>query len=231
MIFFSLCRRSSLTRRKNALIQQSIILIMVKLFQLADYVIPSVRISLKGNNDIVVGTSDLKYRRSSSWDGGSYEDVYLINVETGVKTLALEKVSFRVYVSPSCKYLIYWNNEEKAWMSVSVPGGVRKNLTSGIKVPFYDELNDVPDDPSPHGIAGWMDDEKHVLVYDRFDIWSLDLNGIEIPVNITNNFGRANNLKLRYTKLDPEEESVNRKNVMYLSAFNYFTTKNQDFIF
>jgi dipeptidyl aminopeptidase/acylaminoacyl peptidase len=197
-----------------------------KTFQIGDSVIPSVRISQKGNNDIVVGTSDLKYRRSSSWDGGSNEDVYIINVETGVKTLVLEKVGSRVYISPSCKYLIYWNNEEKAWMSVSVPGGVRKNLTSGIRVPLYDELNDVPDDPSPHGVAGWIDDEKHVLIYDRYDIWSLDLNAIEIPVNITNNFGRLNDLKLRYSKLDPEEEFINRKNVMYLSSFNYSTKES-----
>ena len=146
------------------------------MFQLADTVIPSVRISQKGNNHIALGTSDLKYRRSSSWDGNSNEDYYFINVETGTKTLALEKCSSRAYLSPSCKYLVYWDNEEKNWISISVSGGVRKNLTSSIKVPLYDELNDVPDDPSPHGMAGWIDDEKHVLVYDRYDIWSLDLD-------------------------------------------------------
>ena len=93
-------------------------------------------------------------------------------------------------------------------------------------MPLYDELNDVPDDPSPHGIAGWMDDEKHVLVYDRFDIWSLDLNGNEIPVNITNEYGRRNNIRFRYSKLDTEEESVSSKNVMCLSAFNYETKES-----
>jgi dipeptidyl aminopeptidase/acylaminoacyl peptidase len=197
-----------------------------RMFQLGDSVIPSVRILQKANNEIVIGTSDLKYRRSSSWDGGSNEDVYIINVETGVKTLILEKIDSRVFSSPSCKYLIYWNNDEKAWMSVSVPGGIRKNLTSGIKVPLYDEFNDVPDDPSPHGIAGWLEDEKHVLVYDRYDIWSVDLTGLENPVNITNGFGRTGNMKLRYTRLDPEEEYVNRKDVIYLSSFNYYTKES-----
>jgi dipeptidyl aminopeptidase/acylaminoacyl peptidase len=197
-----------------------------KMFQLGDSLIPSVRILQKGNNDIVVGTSDLKYRRSSSWDGGSNEDVYMINLETGVKSLVLEKVGSRVFSSPACRYFIYWNSDEKAWISVSVPGGIRKNISSGIRVPLYDELNDVPDDPSPHGIAGWLDDEKHVLIYDRFDIWSLDLNALEVPINITSNFGRANNLRLRYTRLDPEEEYVNRKKVMYLSSFNYYTKES-----
>jgi dipeptidyl aminopeptidase/acylaminoacyl peptidase len=195
-------------------------------FQIADSTIPTVRLSQKGNSEIALGSSDLKYRRSSSWDGRTDEDVYIINVNTGVKKLAVEKAETRVFISPACKYLIYWSNEEKAWISISVKGSIRRNLTSAVKVPLYDELNDIPDAPAPHGLAGWLDDEKHVLVYDKFDIWSLDLNGDEIPVNITNGFGRTNNLRFRYLKLDPEEESINRKNAICLSAFNYDTKES-----
>lgn len=191
------------------------------MYQLADTNIQTVRTFQKGNNTLALGSSDKKYLKSSSWDGGSSSDYYLVNVETGGKTLIIEKCPTRATLSPSCKYLLYWDNEEKAWISVPVTGEPKKNLTSSIKVPLYDELNDVPDDPSPHGIAGWLDDEKHVLVYDRCDIWSLDLNGIESPVNISNNFGRNNNLRLRYNKLDPEAEFINRKELMSLSAFNY----------
>jgi len=190
------------------------------MFQLADSVIPSVRTAQKGDGLLALGSSDLKYRRSSSWEGVSNTDYYLINVSTGLKTLALEKCSSRASLSPSCKYLIFWDKAEKGWISMSVTGGIRKNLTTAIKVPLYDELNDTPDDPSPHGIAGWMDDEKHVLVYDRFDIWSLDLNGIEPPVNITNGYGRTNSLVLRYIKLDSEAEFINKKELICLSALN-----------
>jgi dipeptidyl aminopeptidase/acylaminoacyl peptidase len=191
------------------------------IFQLADSAIPSVRTYQKGNNDIALGTSDLKYRKSSSWEGGSNEDVYIINIETGTKKLVLEKSTSRVSISTSCKFLVFWDNERKAWISIPVNGGDRKNISSAIRVPLYDELNDVPDDPSPYGIAGWLDDEKHVLVYDRYDIWSLDMTGVETPVNMTNSFGRENDLRLRYIRLDPDEESINRKSLMYLSAFNY----------
>jgi dipeptidyl aminopeptidase/acylaminoacyl peptidase len=191
------------------------------MYQLADSLIPSVRVFQKGNSDIALGSSDLKYRRSSSWDGGSNEDIYTINVETGKKSLVLEKVSSRVSMSPTCKFLMYWDNEAKGWFTLPVAGGAKKKLTSSIEVPLYDELNDVPDDPSPHGIAGWMDDERHVLVYDRYDIWSLDLNGAESPVNMTKMYGRTNDLRLRYVKLDPEAESINSKDPIWLSAFNY----------
>jgi dipeptidyl aminopeptidase/acylaminoacyl peptidase len=191
------------------------------MFQLADSAIPSVKLFQKGNNDIALGTSDLNYRKSSSWEGETRQDVYLINIETGRKSLALSKCGSRVFLSPTCKFLVYWDDDQRAWISRPFSGGTGKNLTSSLKVPFYDELNDVPDNPSPHGIAGWMDDEKHILVYDRYDIWSFDLNGIENPVNITNDFGRNNNLRLRYSKLDPDADFINRKDLMYLASFNY----------
>ncbi len=197
-----------------------------KMVQLADTVIPSVRIYQKGNNSLALGSSDLKYRKSSSWTGGTSSDYYTINIKTGTKTLVIEDCPTRAFMSPTCKYIVYWDNDSKGWMSIPVTGGNKKNLTSSIKVPLYDELNDVPDDPSPHGIAGWLDDEKHVLVYDRYDIWSLDINGIESPVNITDNFGRNNNLRFRYNKLDPEAEFIGRKETMYLSAFNYSTKES-----
>jgi len=191
------------------------------MFQLADTIITTVRTYQKGNNTLALGSSDLKYRRSSSWDGNSSSDYYLVNIETGKKSLLLEECASRASLSPSCKYLVYWDNKEMDWISLPVEGGSGKNLSSSITVPLYDELNDVPDDPSPHGIAGWMDDEKHLLVYDRYDIWSLDLTGNESPVNITNSFGRNNNLRLRYIKLDDEADFIGKKEIIYLSAFNY----------
>lgn len=189
--------------------------------QLADSTIPTVKVYQKGNNDIAMGTSDLRYRRSASWDGGGTQDVYIVNVKTGIKSLELEKCNSNVYLSPACKFLLYWDTAEKSWISVSFKNGEHKNLTSDIKVPLCDELNDLPDDPQPHGIAGWSKDEKHVFIYDRYDIWSVDLNGSDSPVNITNGFGRRNNIRLRYVRLDPEEEFINTGKPSYLSAFNY----------
>ncbi len=192
-----------------------------RMVQLADTNIPSVRTMQKGNGPLALGVSDLEYRKSSSWDGGGFSDYYIINVETGVKTPVLTKSSTRVSLSPTCKYIVYWDNDSKAWFSASVNGESKINLTSSINVPLYDELNDVPNDPSPHGIAGWLDDQKHLLVYDRYDIWSVDLNGIEAPVNITESYGRINNLRLRYVKLDPDADFISRKDPAYLSSFNY----------
>jgi len=63
-----------------------------RMFQLADTLMPNVRTYQKGNCLLSLGSTDLKYRRSSSWDGNSSSDYYLINLTTGVKTLALRKM-------------------------------------------------------------------------------------------------------------------------------------------
>jgi len=190
------------------------------MYQLADKEMPSVRTMQKGNNDIALGISNKKYQIFSSWDANNYSDYYFVNVKTGTRTLALEKAAASVILSPSSKHLVFWDIKDKVWVSVAVATGTRKVITSTIRVPLYEELNDIPAEPDPYGIEGWMDDEKHVLIRDRYDIWSVDLNGTDPSVNITNGYGRRNNIRFRYRKLDPEADFISRKEMMYLSAFN-----------
>lgn len=190
------------------------------MIQLANKDLPTVRTMQKGNNDIALGSSDLKYQKESSWEGSSSSDYYIVNVETGAKTTVFENFDSRVMMSPSAKYLLYWDSKDRVWISMNIASGLKKIITSAIKFPLDDELNDSPDEAAPYGIAGWMDDERHILVRDRYDIWLTDLTGTENPVNITNGYGRKNNLTFNYLRLDPEAEFIGKKEVLYLSAFN-----------
>ena len=191
------------------------------MIQATDTSVPVVRFTKKQDNDIVIGISDLRYRRASSWEGDVAEDIYAIDLRNGNKSLLLKKCGSSISLSPDCKWIVYWNKDEKSWFSIPSAGGIAKNISRDINVPLYDELNDVPDDPSPHGICGWIDDSRHIIVYDRYDLWSIDVAGTTMPHNITNGFGRANNLRLRYSKTDPEEEALNTNKIWYLTAFNY----------
>ena len=191
------------------------------MFQLADTVVPTVRLNLRKDYNIVLGSSNLKYRKYISWDSKNYSDYYTINVENGIRTSILSKTPSQVILSPSCKYVLFWDWEKRYWITVSIPGNIQKVLSVPDTIPLYDELNDTPSEPRPYGIAGWLDDEKHVLIYDRYDIWSLNVAEKEDPVNITNEYGRKNNLRLRYIKTDPEAEFIGRKETLLLSAFNF----------
>jgi dipeptidyl aminopeptidase/acylaminoacyl peptidase len=188
--------------------------------QLADKEMPSIQIVQKGDNEIALGSSGLKYRMLSSWDTNPYTDYYIVNVKTGAKTLAIEKAASRVSISPTAKYLVYWDIEDKVWISYSIASGTRKVISSAITFPLYNELHDTPGEPSPYGIDGWLDDERHVLIRDRYDIWLVDLNAVEVPVNLTNGFGRKNNITFQYQQVDRDEIFIKRKEPVYLTAFD-----------
>jgi dipeptidyl aminopeptidase/acylaminoacyl peptidase len=200
------------------------------MFQLADKEMPSVKTMDKGNNEIALGSSDLKYRMLASWDANSYADYYIVNVKTGARTLVLEKAASRVSMSPTSKYLVYWDIKGKEWISIAISSGTRKEISSAITFPLYDELHDTPGEPAPYGIDGWTDDAKHVLIRDRYDIWLVDLNGAEAPVNITNGFGRKNNITFQYQQLDRDALFIKKMEPMYLSAFDN-TDKESGFYF
>jgi len=191
------------------------------MFQLADTSMPSVRLDPESESSFLLGLSNLKYQKLSSWDTRNYTDYYLVNIETGIKSLLLEKHPSYAMLSPSGKYIITWDPEMKHYSVMSGNGVINKILTAPGNFPLYDELNDTPGDPSPYGVAGWTNDENQVLIYDRYDMWSFKIEGKEDPVNISNGFGRKNNVRLRYIKLDPETEYISPKDLIYLSAFNF----------
>jgi dipeptidyl aminopeptidase/acylaminoacyl peptidase len=90
---------------------------------------------------------------------------------------------------------------------------------------FYYELNDVPNEAYPYGIAGWTKNDSPVI-YDKYDLWLFDGNGEKEPTNITKQEGKTNDIRFRYVKLDKELQHLPEK--LLLRAFN-FTNKNAGF--
>ena len=188
--------------------------------QLATEEMPSVRLTAKGNGDFALGTSNLKYRKEGSWSSTSYSDYYHVNVETGERKMLLEKNGGSVTTSPDGKYIVFWCIADRAWKSMPSAGGAVKVLTSNDNVSFWNELHDTPDEPRPHGIGGWFEGERYFVVYDAYDMWMVDADGVDKPVNLTGGNGRTSDLRFRYVNLDREEQYISRKATIYLSAFN-----------
>ena len=191
--------------------------------QLADESLPSVRLADRSNGDIALGSSNLKYRKQSSWSSTGYSDYYYVNVETGERKLLFEKKAGSMQASPGGKYLLFWDIEDRSWKSMPVAGGQIKTLTSNDEVSFYNELHDTPNEPNPHGTGGWFEGERYVIVYDRHDMWMVDVEGTEKPVNLTGGVGRKSNMRFRLLNLDREEQYISRRSTGYLSAFDFGT--------
>ena len=191
-----------------------------KAAQLATKEIPDVTIDSKRDAEFTTGTSDVKYRKANSWDLPGFRDAYLINLRTGKSEIVLEKIRSGPQLSPAGKYLLWWDTDTRNWYSISTKqSSEKKNLTEKIEFPLYDELHDTPSEPRAYGIAGWTEKDKAVLVYDRYDIWQLDLNGLSDPVCITDSQGRENKIRFRRRQLDRDARTVDMNN-MFLTAFN-----------
>ncbi len=99
--------------------------------------------------------------------------------------------------------------------------GKARNLTAGLGVAFANELNDLPDSPRAYGLMGWTEKDRRVLVYDRYDIWALDPEGVAAARNVTRGLGRQNQTSYRYLRLDPEEIFLQSEAPLLLKAFDY----------
>ncbi len=196
-----------------------------RLVQLADKDIPDVRTFDKGNTDVAMGFSNLPYRQLMSWDDG-YRDYYAVDLKTGKKKQLLEKKQSTANLSPGGKYILWYEAPDSSWYVKNVETDVVVSLTRNLPYNFYYELNDMPQLPGNYGLAGWTEGDKHVLINDKYDIWKFDPAGKNVPVRVTGGFGRENEIRFRYQKLDREEEYVEKE--MYLSGFN-FTTKESGY--
>ncbi|NQU88006.1 MAG: S9 family peptidase [Mariniphaga sp.] len=189
--------------------------------QLADLYIKNVSTIQKGNGTVALGNDDSPYLRASSWTGERNSDYYLVDLKTGIKR-QLTKNSSYTRLSPAGKYVAWYNNSDSSFYakstSIELPDTIA--LTKKIPVSFYNERHDTPSDPRPYGIAGWAIDDRFVFIYDRYDIWKIDPIGEKVPVNITKAFGRRNNTRLRYIRLDREEEFISTDKDIILQAFD-----------
>lgn len=202
--------------------------------QLADKEMPDVFVSKELSGNLILGESQLPYLITNSFESGNYKDVYLVDIQSGERELVLEKHRGSVHrsrsgdarLSPGGHYLIYYSQEDRQWHAMSVEDKKMVSLTADIPHPFFNELHDTPDEPDPYGIAGWVEDDSYVLVYDRFDIWKLDPAGNEEAVSLTNGYGRRNNIRLRYLQLDDDAEHIGSRESILLDAFHIYTKQN-----
>ena len=181
--------------------------------QLATPELPTVNASEDASQ--VLGTSDVPYRQEISWDQ-SYNDVYLLNLETGKPKKVLEHWGNTATLSPGGRYVLHFDERAGHWLTYRVADGARANLTEKIANRFQQE-NNTPDLPGAYGTAGWTANDASVLLYDKFDIWEVKPDGSGARM-ITNGEGRRHEIAFRYRALDPDETVVPSGKPLLLSA-------------
>jgi dipeptidyl aminopeptidase/acylaminoacyl peptidase len=135
------------------------------------------------------------------------------------------------YISPLEKFVVWFDETQKQYFSYEIETGQFRVVSSAIKYPLATDY-DIPGRNHSFGIVGWMDDDRKMWIYDRFDIWQIDLTGKVLPVNITHGYGRKSNVILRsVNELNVKNDQVIDKNRILLSGFHPDNKKNGLFLF
>jgi len=198
----------------------------VKVVPLTDLKLPEAKLIDEGNSNYVLATTDFGNRIQSQWSANSIKDYYLVDTKTGSRKKIIEGLVGDAKPSPSGKYILYFDKRTANWYTYNILTAKITHLNNGLNVKLVDEENDVPDQPDAYGLAAWTEDDKAVLLYDRYDIWEFSPDGKNAPKNITNGFGRQNNITFRYQQLDTNTRFLSKKEVVLLDAFNNTTKEN-----
>jgi dipeptidyl aminopeptidase/acylaminoacyl peptidase len=185
------------------------------------------RVTLSDDGSVALAQPDGRYAVSRMW-GDDGNDLVVIDVATGVSRRIAEKVEFGAQLSPSGRY-VSWFDKGK-WWSYDVKAQRTSDMTGAARgVRFDQETWDTPSTAAPWGAAGWTTDEKSALAYSRFDIWELDPAGVRAPRIITDSAGARGTTVLRIVTLDSDARYVDPTQPLTLSAFNE-TTKQSGFM-
>ena len=198
----------------------------------------SVRLLGGGLSEWVLVSDNAKYARTSVWDYNNRRDISLVNVRDGsCKVVAEGLDAGRFDVSPSGRYLVWFDNDEMNWFAYNTETGVKANLTARTGLPFYDEEDDHPTAAPAHEFSPkWFKDEDAVLIIDRYDIWKFAPDGSS-AVNLTGGVGRRTHNRFKIVDLKPDTRKPNErrcgvvrpldpKQTVYLSVFNEESQEN-----
>jgi len=160
----------------------------------------------EGDGDHVLAWTYLPYGVRRMWEGSPYHrDFYLVDVKTGQAEMFKKNCRATPDVSPNGAYVYWYQALDTTWNTWHIKSGREYTITHPENVQCADELNDRPMPAYPYGTAGWLEDDEALLVYDRYDIWKVDPEDEQAPVNLTRN-GRQTHTEYRLVDYRPEEE-------------------------
>ena len=191
-----------------------------RVVQLGRETIPRVQMPSDRESRYAIGISDLPYRAAGQWDTDVRRDLYRIDVENGDVKPLLEGRHGSFRISAGGGYAVWWDGGVRSWYAMDLETcGEPVDLGAAIPHPLDNELHDSPSFPRSHGSGGWLAGDTRVLLYDRFDVWSVSPRDGS-AMCLTNGMGRDGNVRLRIVDLDPDEEAIAPDAPLLLSALD-----------
>lgn len=153
------------------------------------------------------------------WNYFAPEVISVVNIKDGERRRLGKVPGGYAELSPCGKYVIWY--EDKNYYSCNLATGDTVNMTADMPVLIWNDEDDHPMPAEPWGMACWAADDSALLIYDKFDIWTVDPAGIRSPECLTAGEGRRRNVRFRYHNTDPEKRFVEKGDQMLLQVFDF----------
>jgi dipeptidyl aminopeptidase/acylaminoacyl peptidase len=175
-----------------------------------------------------LGEDNRNYELDANLDGRMFQDVYVVDLKTGQRTLVFEKFyapsnASLPRSSPDGAKLLFGQDGHYHVYDIATKKSV--NITGRIKTTFVNTEAD-------HNVVkplvpaiGWSSDSRYVLLRDLWDIWQVEVATAQ-AVNLTQNGRRE---KIRYQSrfvLDPDEKGIDLKKPQYIRLYGELTKKS-----
>lgn len=172
-----------------------------------------------------VGYDNSGYELMGNLDGRRYQDIHVIDMQTGERKPGLGQVRWSYGISPDESQLLYY--QDGHFHVLQLATGRSRNITRDVRASFINSEDDHNIVNPPISPIGWVKGSKSVLLYDNWDIWKVDLAGGP-GVNLTVN-GRSEQIRYRSRiSLDPAErdDGIDLAKDMYVRPYGEWTKKS-----
>jgi dipeptidyl aminopeptidase/acylaminoacyl peptidase len=188
--------------------------------QIADSSMDKVNLKTKGQHNIVIGYTQIPYEERIQWSTETFRDYFIVNTLTGKRTKLAEDFNGSISLAPGGKFAAVYDKRDSIWYIYDVRQKKSYPLTEDIETKFYNVERELPVIPSHYGIAGWLKNDRAVVVYDKYDLWMLGCGENGEATNLTKGFGRKNEIVLRYIKTDKDVFYIDENEKILIGGFN-----------
>ena len=145
-----------------------------------------------------IGRDPTPYQYDYSEGAPSRADYYRINTGTGARTLIAKHLLRTMGTSPDGHWFLYLAAGHV--MAYDLAAGRTVNVDAATGKSFIDTDDDHAAEKPIWGVAGWSKDGRSVLLYDKYDVWALPLDGTR-GRDLTAGAGAAQQVRLRLARL------------------------------
>jgi len=193
-----------------------------KFLRLADDEVRQVTVAPK--HHWAIGLDNREYELMGNLEGRRYQDIYVFDLKTGEKKLALKKCRWFFGPSPDGSHFLYYDDGH--YFTYEMKTDKKFNITKDVPTSFINKEDDhnVVNPPVYPYYFGWAKDGVSVLLYDNWDVWNIPVHGGQ-GVNLTVN-GRDKGIRYRRRfRLDPEEKGIDLAKPLYIAIYGEWTKK------